>query len=153
MKPVLLIVTSKSCGACTNFKKRQLPELEKELKTDDRITIETLDYPDFNVSAELKPYIKFFPSIMLIPGNLWNTKKLKGIVKHGDEDMSKLKIDYSVNSIKKWIDETLKNEMFQSSLPERLNGPLTRPLEDGRYVVPTYGTFKKFKSMPPDEDS
>jgi hypothetical protein len=149
MKAVLLVITSKACPACTNFKKRQLLEIEKEYKNNDKVRVEKLDYPDFNVETEYRPYVRFFPTLMLVPESVWKTNKFTAIVKHGDENPPK--IDYSIASIKKWVEETLKQKIFQGN-GEKITGNLIKSLEDGRYVVPTYGTYKRFKPTPPDEE-
>ena len=151
-KPVLVFVFSSQCGACINFKRQMLPELEKELANDSRFTYTILDFPTMQIPnsmpnmkfhPELKNgFVKFFPTLMLVPGNIWNNtkSKLKAVVKHGDQEIPK--VDYSKNGILSWINETItKNSMFTSNTN---SNPLPKS-EDGRYVVPTYGQFRHSK--------
>lgn len=122
-KPVLIFIFSDVCGASMNFKKEKIYELEKELMNDTRLTFDILDFPTLKIPnlmstmsyhPELKNnFIRFFPTFMLVPGNIWNNhkSKLKAVVKHGNEEEPK--IDYSVKGILSWIDETLtKNSLF-----------------------------------------
>jgi len=167
MKPVLVIVLSKSCPACINFKKNTLSKMEKELNNDSKFKTVILEYPDFNVTVSSLPgqppihpelkngFIRFFPTLILFPGNLWSNhkSKLKGVIKHGDEPMDKPKIDYSKNSIVNWIDTTLKNDpLFKQTEPIPDTAPLIKKLDNGNYIVPTYGTYTKFKNATIDEN-
>src|SRR5665647_1415124 len=118
---VLVLVMSQKCGACQRFKK-SLPELEKPLNNDKRFEFVVLEFDDFTIPApkgnqyhpELRNFIKWFPSFILFPSNLWNNHKstLKGVIKHGDEATPK--IDYSLSSLNSWISEALKNPMFSN---------------------------------------
>jgi hypothetical protein len=150
-KPILLFVVSSVCGACVNFKRKMLPELEKELSNDPRLTYQIVEFEDMqfrkpiNVTPhpDLKGFVKFFPTIMLVPANLWNDRssKLKAVVKHGDEESPN--IDYSKNSILSWINTSLKNPIFQNEV-DRSNQS-SRSHENGRYTIPTYGQFRHSK--------
>jgi thiol-disulfide isomerase/thioredoxin len=158
-KPVLVLVMSQVCGACQNFKKKMLPDLEKELRNDPRIRFISLEFAEMGISKDGKDkdgkdyhpdlkngFVEFFPTLLLFPGNLWNNKesKLKGVPKH---DMKKNpQIDYSKNSILNWVENTIKSDpLFSSSDKFMLteNGkPINsypKQLENGRYIVPTYG--------------
>ena len=154
-KPVLVLVMSQKCGACHNFKAKMLPELEKDLKNDNRFRFLVLDLPDMGVPKtgrdiagnEFHPdlkngFVQFFPTFLLFPGNLWNDKnsRLKGVPKH---DMEKNpKVDYSRASILSWIDSTIETDpLFSNSFPK------TNKKE---YVVPTYGTYNRFKGTKTD---
>lgn len=142
-KPVVVIVLSQTCGACMNFK-RKLPDLKSALENDTRIKTVILDFPEMSIPKfnndvgvyhpDLRTgFVKFFPTVALFPGNIWNSHetKLKGVVKHENDEMSK--IDYSKSSILKWINETINNNLlFENS-------------ENKTYVVPTYGQFKNTK--------
>lgn len=153
MKPVLVFIFSKSCGACVNFKRKVLPDLESELAGDNRFNLVILDFPEMQIASsnhavgtyhpELRNYVKFFPTIAIFPGNLWNDHriKLKGIAKHGDENPPR--VDYSKLSILNWINQSLQNEMFATV-------PSSGPKSSNNYVVPTYGQIK-FKSARIDE--
>ena len=146
-KPVLVLVLSKTCGACANFKRKTLPDLENEFAGNNSINFVVLDFPDMSVTSsnpsvgnyhpELRNgYVRFFPTVALFPGNLWNDhkSKLKGVVKHGDENPPQ--IDYSKTSIVEWVNDTVKN----NSLFSNSNYKPMKP-----YVVPTYGQFHSTK--------
>ena len=118
-KPILLIVMSEKCGACQGFKKKMLPDLEKEFRNDGRVRLEVLDFPDFGIPTKLEGkeyhpelkngFVEFFPSMFLVPANIWNNKdtKLKLVPKHKGPNP---KIDYSKASVSSWVDETLKKD-------------------------------------------
>lgn len=159
-KSVLVLVMSHMCGACQNFKRKMLPDLERELKNDNRFRFIILDFPEMAIpfdkeGKEYHPelrngFVEFFPTFLLFPGNLWNNKesKLKGIAKH--ELKKNPNVDYSKSSILSWIDETLrKNPLFlkRNSLIEG------RQNEKNQYIVPTYGTYNRFKSTKIIDDS
>ena len=149
-KPVLVLVMSQKCGACQNFKRKMLPDLENILKNDPRIQFVLLDFPEMAIplnkdGKEYHPelrngFVEFFPTFLLFPGNLWNNKdsKLKGVAKH---DMKKNpQVDYSKSSILSWIDETIdKDPLFSSTSTE------------GNFIVPTYGTYNRFRATKVDE--
>ncbi len=149
-KPIVLLFFSKTCGACVNFKRKLLPELEKEMSADSRITYQIIEFNDMQIPndgkyhPELKNgFIRFFPTLMIVPANLWNNhkSKLKAVVKHGDEERPN--VDYSKASILSWINDTItKNPLFQV---EKNFGPLSRSTDDGRHVIPTYGQFRNSK--------
>jgi thiol-disulfide isomerase/thioredoxin len=165
-KPVLVLVMSQQCPACSNFKKKMLPELEKEFKNDSRIRFVLLDFPkmEIPISKDGKDYhpelrngfVEFFPTFLLFPGNLWNNKdsKLKGVAKHV---LSKNpKPDYSKASIVNWIDETIRKDPLFTNNSNVILADNTKPmapkqLEDGKYLVPTYGTYNRFKASRIDE--
>lgn len=145
MKPVLVFVFSQKCGACINFKRKVLPELEAALVTNPNINIVVLEFPEMAIPnqdpdvGEYHPdlkngFVRFFPTIALFPGDIWKDHKgkLKGVIKHGDEDVPK--VDYSKNGILKWIDDTLRNHHFFSNT-----------VKTKKYVVPTYGQFYSTK--------
>ena len=151
-KPILLFLMSKTCSACVNFKRKVLPELEKELSNDSRLTYQIIEFNDMQVTPnekhhpELKNgFVRFFPTLMLVPSNLWNNhkSKLKAVVKHGDEERPN--VDYSKAGILAWVNETItKNPLFTNS-SEKNFGPLSKSLPDGKHYVPTYGQFKNSK--------
>lgn len=158
-KPVLVLVMSQQCPACQNFKKKMLPELEKEFKNDNRFRFVVLDFPKMEIpinkdGKEYHPelrngFVEFFPTFLLFPGNLWNNKdsKLKGVAKHV---LSKNpKPDYSKASILGWIDETIKRDPLFTGTPivtDNVRPMAPKQLEDGKFLVPTYGTYNRFRS-------
>lgn len=146
--PVLVLVMSDKCGACQNFKRTMLPELERELRGNTKFNLVVLNFPEFNIPVKSNfdyhpdlrtGFVQFFPTFLLFPGELWNdkTSKLKGVAKH-DLNVNP-NIDYSKKSILSWVDETVsQNPMFA--------GTKRRKVET---VVPTYGTYTKFHSTKP----
>ena len=146
-KPVLVLILSKMCGACGNFKRKMLPELEQEFASNSNINLVILDFPEMGISPSnpsvgnyhpqlSNGYVKFFPTIALFPANLWNDhkSKLKGVVKHGDEETPK--IDYSKTSIINWVNDTIRqNSLFNNY----------KNVKTDKYVVPTYGQFHSSK--------
>jgi len=145
-KPVLVFILSERCGACLNFKRKMLPELQDELAKNNMINFVILDFPDMSIPAsnpsvgnyhpELKNgFVRFFPTIALFPGNIWNDHKsrLKGVVKHGDEEVPR--VDYSKASVFNWIEDTIKNNSLF------VNGNNFSK----KMIIPTYGQFKSSK--------
>lgn len=140
-KPILLFVVSSSCGACVNFKRKVLPDLEKELEKDSRLSYQIAEFEDMrfqkpinvNPHPELKHFVRFFPTLMVVPANLWNNhkSKLKAVVKHGEEENPN--VDYSKNGILSWVNETLKNPLFSNVEKSET------------YIIPTYGQFRHSK--------
>ena len=103
-----------------------------------------LDFPDMavtpanpsvgNYHPDLKNFVRFFPTVALFPGNLWNDHKakLRGVVKHGDEENPR--VDYSKTSIFSWIEDTIKN-----------NDLFSKAVFGKNIIVPTYGQFRSSK--------
>ena len=162
-KPVLVLVMSEACGACQNFKRKILSDLEKDLRNDSRVRFVVLEFPTMAIpqnkdGREYHPelrngFVEFFPTFLLFPGNLWNNKdsKLKGVAKHSLKKNSQ--VDYSKSSILSWIDETLRKDslFFSSNIVLTENG---KPLysKEGYYTVPTYGTYNRFRPTKTDDD-
>lgn len=158
-KPVLVLVMSDMCGACQNFKRKLLPDLERELKRDSRFNFIVLNFPEMAIPSngkdfhpELKNgFVEFFPTFILFPGHLWNNRnsKLQGVPKHSMKNNPK--VDYSKSSILSWVNDTINNNpMFNSSTGNM--GSLARPLGDDRYAVPTYGTYNLYQSTKADRE-
>jgi len=125
-----------------------MSKLIKALQNDGSVRIRSIiidDMRDFTLGNEYHPQLQskvhFFPTFILFPGNLWNNHKtkLKGIIKHGDEPQPK--IDYSKNSVLSWINDSLKNSLFSSE-----------KYSSDKYVVPTLGTYNRFKNTRLDEN-
>ena len=164
-KPVVVLVMSQMCGACQQFKKKMLPELKKELENDPRVKFVILDFPEMGVpiNKEGKDYhpelrngfVKFFPTFLMFPGYLWNNKdsKLKGVAKHDLEKNPN--VDYSKASILSWIDNTIKKDpLFTTNTIQTDNSKPMAPkqTDDGKYMVPTYGTYNRYKSTKINND-
>lgn len=147
-KPVLVLVMSKMCGACQNFKAKMLPELEKELKKDPRFRFIILDFPNMAIPLDksgkefhpnLRNFIEFFPTFLLFPGNLWDdpSSNLKGVAKH--ELKKNPNIDYSKSSLNSWIEDTLKRDpLFNDD---------SSTFKTKNDMIPTVGTHNLFRSM------
>lgn len=149
-KPVLVLVMSEKCGACQNFKRKMLPDLERDLNKNNSFDFVVLDFPEMVINGndvkntyyhpELKNgFVEFFPTFLLFPGDLWYNRetKLKGVPKHNNTN-----VDYSKSSIISWINDTVDRESMFSDRKGNSNS----------YVVPTYGTYNKFKSTKIDDN-
>lgn len=163
---VLVLLLSEGCPACIQFKKNILPTIKKELENDSRFRFIILEFPTMAVPApksneyhpELRNFVGWFPTLLLFPSNLWNNSKskLRGLSKHGDEknpiEMVE-KADWSKTSIFSWINETLKKPLFSNVIlidnSKNLGG--MAKVENGKYSVPTYGTYTKFTKSRPEE--
>lgn len=170
-KPVLLLVMSEACGACQKFKATSLAGVEREINNNGKVELLKLEFPIMNIPSDdkdagfeyhpnLNQFVAWFPIFILFPDNLWFDKgsKLKGVVKDKEEvDKSmeerrrgimpkpgdKRYPDYSKASIIEWINNTLNRDpLFTKRTP--LNGPLIKPTQDGKVIVPTHGTYSKF---------
>lgn len=138
-KPLLLFIFARNCGGCIAFKGRMLPDLERELKKDDRLDYEIVEYEDMSMQKvigkkphpDLRMYVRFFPMMILVTSDSWKNHngKLKAFPKHTDPREA----DHSKPSILNWINDTItKNPAFSPSSNE------TR-------LVPTYGQFHHSK--------
>ena len=158
----LVLVMSDVCGACQQFKRTMLPALKADLENDSRFNFVIKEFPTMDIGLpkngdfhpELRNFVRFFPTFILFPEHLWDNpkSKLKGIVKHGNEESPK--IDYSKNSINNWVNESLKNPMFSGGVVvtnSKLNsGSNLKVSADGKYYAPTYGTHMRFRAANPD---
>ena len=145
----LVIVMSEKCGACQNFKKRMLPDLEEALKSDSRVDLVILDFPEmaFPNPEDFGYYhpglknglVEFFPSMFLFPADLWEdpSSNLQGVAKH--TMALNPQVDYSKSSVKAWIDE---NAELGSNAPKKL---------DVGKRVPTLGTYNRYHATRPAE--
>jgi hypothetical protein len=155
----LVLVMSEQCGACQQFKARLLPTIQRDLENDHRFKFVILEFPTMRVNPpknneyhpDLRNFIKWFPTFIMFPSNLWENSrsKLTGVIKHGDEENPK--IDYSRNSLFSWIDETLKKPGFSSNNILVVDngkplGSMSKHTVDGKHYVPTLGTYTKFRN-------
>ena len=146
-KPVLVLVMSHKCGACQNFKRKALPDLERELRKNQTFEFVILNFPEMMIPARLpnmefhpqlrNGVVEFYPTFLLFPGDLWwdDSSELRGVAKHNLK--TNPNIDYSKKSILNWIEDTLKtNEIFTQGHRQ--------PTKKSEFVIPTYGTYTKF---------
>lgn len=151
-RPVFCIVTAKGCPGCDGFKKEQYGVLMKLLESKPllgRIRVVEIEYPGlgtplpkkstnnkYDIPDDLKRFISWFPTFVLINGASWNEgKELAGAVFNGSWNSNGIIIHDSVfnksspnesrnlrmtngESIKSWIEEQL------SKNNDVMNGPL-----------------------------
>ena len=133
-RPVFVLLTATTCGACRIFKRKTWPSLKKALEEKGEVQIveiEVLDpgsKPDLiKYHKQLYRFIGWFPTMSLYPAERWfnHSSELIGIVKNGKivppgkNDEGSIvpehiepvgKIILSEEDIIKWIDFTLKNK-------------------------------------------
>jgi thiol-disulfide isomerase/thioredoxin len=126
-KPTLIIVTSKTCGACRSYKANVAPALLGALRKDNRIQVGEIDLDTMSsplpstYPKELKKFIGWYPTFILLAPMRGNN--LEGVVFNGD--MSKGHVTgpngsrpISVEGITAWINQELtSNPLF--SQPRR----------------------------------
>ena len=144
----LVLVMSEQCVACQNFKRKALPDLEKELRKNPKFEFIVLNFPEMMIPARLSGMdyhpqlrngiVQFYPTFILFPAELWKDSRseLKGVPKYTDQMLKTTPIDYSKKSILTWVDETLqKDPLFtQKNNKKNLN----------EFVIPTLGTYTRF---------
>lgn len=163
-KPVLVLIMSKTCGACIGFKRDKWGDLKNYLiKRNDVDIVEiTVDPPSTTLEQyhpDLAKYVGWYPTILLFSGSNWSNKSssLKGFVKNGKLEGDKVtnvpfevngmkkQIDYSPDSIGKWIDNNINNLDTETTKNNTKNN-------SKKMYVPTYGSVKnKYRSERFDE--
>jgi hypothetical protein len=127
MKSILLIVTARDCGACTQFKSKVLPELKKKILSENVVNLVHDDLPTYrssninsvdpDIPASVGNYIRWFPTLLLFPVGSWEPVVFNGIVSNGTvkmvEDRNQT-IPMSLAGINGWIHHQLvSNPQFQ----------------------------------------
>lgn len=168
--PVLLLVMSEACSACVNFKQNTLPKLEQELRKIKDVEFLKLEFPQMHVPPtdqgmkfefhpSLYKYVKFFPTFLMFPERLWFDKgsDLEGFMMNAEEFENKGKIDLSLKGTLTWVNQVKYDDLFHrnSSTRGRRNilvvdrdrplSDLNKQTTDGKVLVPTYGTYTKFR--------
>ena len=54
--------------------------------------------------------------------------------------------DYSKSSILEWINKTIKNNAIFAKNSNISSNILTKSTDDGKYFIPTHGTYTKYMS-------
>lgn len=138
-RPVFVLLTAKTCGACHRFKNTIWDDLKKELERQGKVQIVTIDVPTTTSKPDptkyhksLHRFIGWWPTMSLFPADRWynHNSELVGIVKNGklvppkevvDKDGKKKtipehvepvvgKFNLSKEDILRWIDYTLSND-------------------------------------------
>lgn len=132
MSAVLVIVTSKTCGACHSYKLNEESSLKYLVKHNPHIRLVEINaqYDDSkltldssgSIHPQLRSKIKFFPSFYLFTPKSWadHTKNLQGKAMGLNFDTLEDNYDEynpTANSIWKWIQITLKHSPFKMSTP------------------------------------
>jgi len=168
-KPVLVLVMASTCGACQNFKRNSLDLLEKQLANNEKVEFLKYEFPDmlippndsnmkFEFHPQLRLFARWFPTFILFPDTLWFNKgsNLEGIIKNEEEVTNRKMPDYNIPSIMSWIDETIKEPIFNKDTRKILlteNGnSLMKQSKDGKMILPTYGTYTKFINQTEEEE-
>lgn len=85
VRPVLVVITAGDCPACTTFKTTDWPAVKKALEDSKEVRIKHIDLKSMkdslpgDVSKDLQMYRRFYPTMMIVPGDQWN----KGNVREG----------------------------------------------------------------------
>ncbi|SPN79111.1 Hypothetical protein BRZCDTV_163 [Brazilian cedratvirus IHUMI] len=110
--PKLLIVTSKTCGACVRFKASVLPSLLQNLEKE-KIQVTHADLPTFETGdlvnlapsypSTIQTYVRWFPTFLYFAPGSWEPEIFNGKIENGSAviDQSS-KLDYSVDGITSW---------------------------------------------------
>jgi len=160
-KPVFVLITAKTCGACMNFKKRTWDSLKKELEG--KVQIVTIELPTTQSKPDpqkyhkdLSRFIGWFPTMSLFPSDRWfdPNSELIGIVKNGKlvppsgntpEHVKIIgTIDLSKEDILRWVDYTLANDkIFTRNNGNKVSN---KRYSNGNFMVPTAAYYSKFRS-------
>lgn len=146
-RPVFVLTTAKTCGACHRFKHETWDALRSELEKQKKVQIVTVELPDTNTPPDTTTYHKdfyrflpWYPTMSLFPADRWfnHSSELIGIIKNGkivppgevlDEKTGKMvhlpehidrvgNVDLSKEDILKWVDYTLANDKFFTRNPK-----------------------------------
>ncbi|QIN54654.1 hypothetical protein [Cedratvirus kamchatka] len=110
--PKLLIVTSKTCGACHRFKASVLPPLLQNLEKE-KIQVTHVDLPTFETGdlvnlapsypSTVQTYVRWFPTFLYFPPGSWEPQIFNGKVENGTAVYDKSSTDeYTVDGITAW---------------------------------------------------
>lgn len=129
-KPTLIIVTSKTCSACRNFKATTGPTLLANLRRDNRIQVAEIDLDTMSspipatYPRELKRFIGWYPTFILLAPMTGQT--LEGVVFNGDMSRGHVsgpdgRRPMTVDGITNWLNEQLTtNPLFSKPASQRL---------------------------------
>ena len=110
--PKLLIVTSKTCGACHRFKAAILPPLLKNLEKE-KIQVTHADLPTFETGdlvnlapgypSSVQTYVRWFPTFLYFAPNSWEPEVFNGKMENGTVVYDKNATEeYTVDGITSW---------------------------------------------------
>ena len=76
-RPVVTIVTAKTCGHCDRFKRDEMSQVV-QMFNNENYRVYTIDQPNMNAAfpsqypRDLARYVKWYPTISLFSGQSWN---------------------------------------------------------------------------------
>lgn len=110
----LVLILAGDCGACINFKKTVLPNLKVP------VPVLTVAYPSLksslptrtttgeNVPTSLQNYIQYFPTLMLVNKNDWNSGRLNPVVYDSNQGID-------TKSIVNWVNKNVERNQNRNS--------------------------------------
>ncbi|SPN79933.1 Hypothetical protein ZAZAV_622 [Cedratvirus Zaza IHUMI] len=138
--PKLLIVTSKTCGACHRFKASVLPPLLQNLNKE-KIEVSHADLPTFETGdlvnlapgypSTIQTYVRWFPTFLYFAPGSWEPEIFNGKIENGsavyDKNSSN---EYTVDGITTWVKKRI-------TLQTTSKGTATSPSKTGnvRYIL------------------
>jgi len=130
-KPIFVIVTSDACAHCHIFRAKELDNVKNRLIKEGKVNIVEINSKTMTANAgddyhpNLSKYIRWFPTFFLFTADSWNNKNIALVGKvlggefvdgpNGQELKPKPGVGRDVDGITKWVDDTLKNPIFQNN--------------------------------------
>lgn len=130
-KPTLVLITSKRCSPCIQFKESILPKLKDKLEREKIVNFVHLETAGFDYNffpkgynPQIKKFVKEFPSMFIFDSSDWNNHSvdLKG---------DKINIGYDVNALYSEIET--KVHKFSSSLKYSIETPKIQRTQISKY--------------------
>lgn len=145
-KPVVVIVTSNRCPACTSFKKAVLPRLSIFLNRDSRLDLKIVEMIDNDISIltrthqDVMRFAKWLPTILVFTGISWNIqdtlsgeifngKLVGGTAVHHSNTGDRV-LDITPTSIYQWVSDVVQrmsthNVVIEDEDEEVVDDPTT----------------------------
>jgi len=137
-KPVLIIITSSTCGHCTRYKQNNEKNVMEMLRRENLVTVYQMHdgviQPPVRVHPHLNKYIEFVPSFVLLTKESWEgngpligsimNQEIGSETDSGFVKTKQAKTEYFNTSegIKDWITRELRNNtVFNSNIPQSFN--------------------------------
>ena len=165
-KPVFVMVTAATCGACQNLHKRWSP-IRKAIQSLGTVRLVEIQLPDMGAQvvaqgypADLQRYIFWFPTAFLFTGENWDDvvagrgKTLDGVILNGivgNPRPQSGKYSLTSEGLTSWVHDTLQNPKFSSrskspSTPSDPRSRLFARVQKERYI-PTSGSAEICRKM------
>jgi hypothetical protein len=127
--PKLLIVTSKTCGACHRFKASVLPPLLQNLERE-RIQVTHADLPTFETGdlvnlapgypSTIQPYVRWFPTFLYFAPGSWEPEIFNGKIENGSAVIDKTSNgEYTVDGITAWTKKRIALQTTTKGLAQK----------------------------------